>query len=192
MGDHGAQPAGTEVFGDHDATGLGSQPRQIQATPTNAEAIAALTQSDEAVDHPFRVHRTRKPSRGSVHERHCPHLGRQVRKAAGEFVEHLPLGAALTHGRDDRVRGLFEGCGVERLEHQHVIGTFVHARSREDEVGVGIGLVAVEVEGHAEIRLPERIGEFGAIGYRQHGIARAEEQRPQLSGPGCGDLLGHQ
>ncbi len=36
-----------------------------------------------------------------------------------------------------------------------------------------------------------RVFEFVAVGHRQHRVARADEQRPDLTAPGGGDLLGH-
>ena len=55
-----------------------------------------------------------------------------------------------------------------------------------------IGLVDIEVQRHHQIQRAQRRVEGRAVGHRQHRIAGEHEQRPQLSWPGRGDLIGDQ
>ena len=56
---------------------------------------------------------------------------------------------------------------------------------------MSVGLVLIEVEGHHQLQVAERLGEFVAVGHRQNRIAGAHEQGLELSFARGEHLLGH-
>ncbi len=193
IGDHFAQDAGTQVAFDHRSVRvIAGQSGEAQPAAAQAEEVTARRDPDDAVgQYPRGDGDARSPQRRSRRRQDG-----ERRNTAGEqlhqLADDLPLLARLPDGCDDGLAGLPEGRGLERLKGQREIVALVHGGHRQDVIAVRRGLGDVEVERHRQLERRERPLHLVAVGHREHGVSRADEQRPDLTIPWSQDLLGHQ
>ena len=107
-----------------------------------------------------------------------------------ELGDDLPLVRLPLVERQDGRRVVGDVADGELQQQQVVVSTLELRGRRQDHVGVAGGLVQVQVDAHHEVEFVERPGQLFAVGRRQHRVAGQCHQRPDLSGPGCPDLLG--
>ena len=188
-----AQHAVAQVRREHLAVRMvGRQTGERQPAAAQPEQVAALAQSDHGVDkQPRRQPNTEQRQWPFAPQPTWPSAGVRRHIRAGQVVDDLPLGAGLTDRRDDGFGGLAERRGLQRLERQRKVVALVHRRGGQHVVAVREGLVDVQIDADHQLQSAQSRLQFVAVGHRQHRVARADEQRPDLTAPGCGDLLGH-